>query len=99
MFAINSSLFLIHTATVFRLLPERRKSPRSVGFAMATSAVRPLVVSSRGGAAAPSAITILIGVTHPQTCLILHGRLRALRKAGFHVMLVSSPGPLLDETA
>ncbi len=43
--------------------------------------------------------TILIGVTHSQTCLILGPRLRALRKAGFHVLLVSSPGPLLDETA
>lgn len=38
---------------------------------------------------------LVLGVTHPQTCLILRGRLRALREAGFHVTLVSSPGELL----
>ncbi len=43
--------------------------------------------------------TILIGVTHAQTCLVLGARLRALRNAGFHVLLLSSPGPLLDSTA
>ena len=43
--------------------------------------------------------TILVGVTHPQTCLVLSARLRALRKAGFRVLLVSSPGELLDRTA
>jgi glycosyltransferase involved in cell wall biosynthesis len=43
--------------------------------------------------------TILLGVTHPQTCLVLGARLRALRKAGFEVLLVSSPGELLDATA
>lgn len=43
--------------------------------------------------------TILVGVTHAQTCLVLGPRLRALRNAGFRVLLVSSPGPLLDETA
>ena len=43
--------------------------------------------------------TILIGVTHAQTCLVLGARLRALRKAGFRVLLLSSPGPLLDQTA
>ena len=42
---------------------------------------------------------IVIGITNPQTCLILTGRLRALRTAGFQVTLVSSPGPLLDQTA
>jgi glycosyltransferase involved in cell wall biosynthesis len=40
-----------------------------------------------------------VGVTHPQTCLTLNGRLRALREAGFRVTLVSSPGELLDRTA
>jgi glycosyltransferase involved in cell wall biosynthesis len=40
-----------------------------------------------------------VGITHPQTCLTLTGRLRALREAGFRVTLVSSPGELLDRTA
>ena len=43
--------------------------------------------------------TILVGVTHAQTCLVLGARLRALRNAGFHVLLLSSPGPLLELTA
>lgn len=43
--------------------------------------------------------TILVGVTHPQTCLVLGPRLRTLRRAGFRVLLVSSPGELLDATA
>ncbi len=43
--------------------------------------------------------TILVGVTDPQTCLVLGARLRTLREAGFHVLLVSSPGELLDRTA
>jgi glycosyltransferase involved in cell wall biosynthesis len=42
---------------------------------------------------------IVVGITHPQTCLNLTGRLRALRKAGFRVILVSSPGELLHGTA
>ncbi|MGA8781257.1 MAG: glycosyltransferase family 4 protein, partial [Terracidiphilus sp.] len=43
--------------------------------------------------------TILVGVTHPQTCLILGARVRTLREAGFRVLLVSGPGELLDSTA
>jgi len=43
--------------------------------------------------------TILVGVTHWQTCLVLGARLRALREAGFRVLLVSSPGELLLRTA
>jgi len=39
---------------------------------------------------------IVIGITNPQTCLVLTGRLRALREAGFHVVLLASPGPLLE---
>jgi glycosyltransferase involved in cell wall biosynthesis len=31
--------------------------------------------------------------------MVLRGRLRALRESGFHVILICSPGPLLDETA
>lgn len=63
---------------------------------MADSALFCLPVSS--GRPDPSP-TILVGVTHPQTCLILGARLRALRLAGFRVLLLSSPGPLLDQTA
>ncbi|MDR3739977.1 MAG: glycosyltransferase family 4 protein [Terracidiphilus sp.] len=40
-----------------------------------------------------------MGVTSAQTCLVLKGRLRALREAGFRVTLVSSPGKLLDDLA
>jgi hypothetical protein len=48
---------------------------------------------------APRQPTILVGVTHPQTCLILSARLRILRQAGFRVLLLSGPGELLDSTA
>jgi glycosyltransferase involved in cell wall biosynthesis len=40
-----------------------------------------------------------VGITNPQTCLVLGGRLRTLREAGFRVTLVSSPGELLTRTA
>ncbi len=43
--------------------------------------------------------TILIGVTTQELCLILGARLRVLRRAGFHVVLVSGPGALLERTA
>jgi len=42
---------------------------------------------------------IVVGITSAQTCLVLGGRLRTLREAGFRVTLVSSPGPLLERTA
>jgi len=42
---------------------------------------------------------VVVGVTHPQTCLILRGRLRALREAGFRVVLISGPGALATQTA
>ena len=42
---------------------------------------------------------IVIGITHPQTCLTLTGRLQALREAGFRVTLIASPGELLERTA
>lgn len=42
---------------------------------------------------------IVVGITHSQTSMVLHGRLRALREAGFHVTLVSSPGILLNRIA
>jgi glycosyltransferase involved in cell wall biosynthesis len=41
----------------------------------------------------------LIGVTSDQTCLVLRGRLRALRLAGFEVTLVSAPGEMLTRLA
>jgi glycosyltransferase involved in cell wall biosynthesis len=42
---------------------------------------------------------IVIGVTSDQTCLVLKGRLSALRLAGFAVTLVSAPGESLDRIA
>jgi glycosyltransferase involved in cell wall biosynthesis len=42
---------------------------------------------------------IVVGITSAQTCLVLGGRLRTLREAGFRVTLVSSSGPLLARTA
>ncbi len=42
---------------------------------------------------------VVIGITHPQTCLVLTGRLRALREAGFRVVLIASPGALLQSIA
>jgi len=42
---------------------------------------------------------IVVGITNPQTCLVLGGRLRTLREEGFRVTLVSSPGELLTRTA
>jgi glycosyltransferase involved in cell wall biosynthesis len=47
----------------------------------------------------PTPFHIVVGITHPQTCLVLTGRLRALREAGFRVTLVSGPGKLLDQTS
>jgi len=42
---------------------------------------------------------MVIGVTSAQTCLVLSGRLRALREAGLDVTLVSAPGELLTQRA
>ncbi len=42
---------------------------------------------------------IVVGVTSHQTCMVLTGRLKTLREAGFRVTLVSSPGDLLDRLA
>jgi len=42
---------------------------------------------------------LLVGITSDQTCLVLKNRLRALKKAGFDITLVSSPGQRLTETA
>ncbi|HEV2484294.1 MAG TPA: glycosyltransferase family 4 protein [Terracidiphilus sp.] len=43
--------------------------------------------------------SIVVGITSPHTCVVLKGRLRALREAGFRVTLVASPGELLGSTA
>jgi len=50
----------------------------------------PAVSAGRG-----SLRPIVIGVTHPQTSLVLGPRLRALRRAGFSVTLVCAPGEVL----
>lgn len=42
---------------------------------------------------------IVVGVTHPQTCLTLTGRLRALGESQFDVTLVSSQGRLAEQIA
>lgn len=42
---------------------------------------------------------VVVGITHPQTCLVLTGRLSALREAGFRVILLSGPGAICEETA
>ncbi len=42
---------------------------------------------------------MVVGVTNQESCLILGKRLRVLRRAGFRVLLVCSPGPLVDSTA
>lgn len=41
----------------------------------------------------------VVGITHSQTCLVLRGRLRALRDSGFRVTLICSAGPLADQLA
>ncbi len=40
--------------------------------------------------------TVVVGVTTQELCLILGARLRALRRAGFRVVLISGPGRLLE---
>jgi glycosyltransferase involved in cell wall biosynthesis len=42
---------------------------------------------------------VVLGVTHPQSCLLLSGRVRGLRQAGFRVRVISSPGRMLDRFA
>lgn len=42
---------------------------------------------------------IVVGITHADTCLVLSARIRALKAAGFRVVLISSPGVLLDRIA
>ncbi len=43
--------------------------------------------------------SVVIGVTDSQTCLVLRGRLRAFKAAGFRVTVLCSPGPLLVRIA
>src|ERR1700753_520322 len=42
---------------------------------------------------------IVLGVTHPQSCLLLSGRVRGLLRAGFRVRVVCSPGRMLERFA
>lgn len=51
------------------------------------------VTSTTAGVRKP---LILIGVTSDQTCVVLRGRLRTLKEAGFEVIVVSSPGRWLS---
>jgi glycosyltransferase involved in cell wall biosynthesis len=39
---------------------------------------------------------VVLGVTHPQSCMLLRGRVRALKHDGFRVRIVCSPGEELD---
>jgi len=48
---------------------------------------------------ARNAPRLVMGVTSDQTCLVLKGRLRALRLAGFDVTLLSAPGENLTRLA
>lgn len=41
----------------------------------------------------------VVGITHSQCCIVLRGRLRALRQAGFRVVLISGPGAHADKIA
>jgi len=52
-----------------------------------------------GLAKKPPVPHIVVGITIPQSCLLLRDRLRTLREAGFRVTLVSSPGEMLARTA
>ncbi len=47
----------------------------------------------------PQRPVAVVGVTHSQTCLVLRGHVSTLREAGFHVVLICSPGVLLDQLA
>jgi len=64
---------------------------------MASTAV--LELDSVSQLPAPRQHSILVGVTRHESCLVLRGRLRALRAAGFDVTVVSNPGVLLTRTA
>lgn len=43
--------------------------------------------------------SMVVGITHCQTCMVLAPRLRILRAAGLRVTLISAPGELLESTA
>ncbi len=56
-------------------------------------------ISGGNEAASSRQPLIVLGVTHPQSCLLLSGRVRGLLKAGFRVRVVSSPGHMLERFA
>ena len=68
-----------------------------MGPAMAASVLRQFVSERKTVLATPP--SVVFGITNAQTCLVLAGRLRALRAAGFRVSVISSPGPLLNRVA
>jgi hypothetical protein len=53
----------------------------------------PVPGSTAGSESRPLTV---VGVTFAETCLVLKARLRALRGAGFRVVLITSPDPFLD---
>ena len=73
-------------------LCRERMRGRRMSTLLSSSNCPPLHRAARGG-------RIIVGITSAQSCLLLAGRLRALREAGFEVTLVCSPGPLLERTA
>jgi glycosyltransferase involved in cell wall biosynthesis len=70
--------------------------PSSCGLRQRHSSPYPVLARSSRPSQKPH---IVVGITNPQTCLVLGGRLRTLREEGFRVTLVSSPGELLTRTA
>ncbi len=63
-----------------------------IGFRVSATRVSP----AQGTDARP---LVVVGITHAQTCLVLPARLRALKAAGFRVVLICSPGALLERIA
>jgi len=57
------------------------------------------IVLPTAGRSGLAAVRMVVGVTSDQTCLVLAGRLRMLREAGFAVTLVASPGEFLEGIA
>ena len=75
------------------LKPQRAKVVQCLSPELVKQPLYPVLTHRR------SPLTSSSGITHPQTCLNLTGRLRALREAGFRVTLVSSPGELAERIA
>lgn len=65
-------------------MPKGNRQKRCLGIEGESDSAKPMIV---------------VGITHPQTALVLRGRLRLLREAGFRVLVASSPGEPLDSIA